>query len=97
MSTSRVAGQSTSSRAGGMSRAVFAERFARKVGMPPMHYLLEWRVALAKEILRSERPSLDEVAERVGYQSASAFSTAFTRVTGRSPRKFARSAGCARS
>ena len=61
-----------------------------------MHYLLEWRVAL-KEILRSERPSLDEVAERVGYQSASAFSTAFTRVTGRSPRKFARSAGCARS
>jgi AraC-like DNA-binding protein len=71
-------------------RRAFAERFARKGGMPPMHYLLEWRVALAKEILRSERPSLDEVAERVGYQSASAFSTAFTRVTGSSPRKFTR-------
>jgi AraC-like DNA-binding protein len=50
-------------------------------------------VALAKEILRSERPLRAEVAERVGYRSASAFSTAFTRVTGRSPREFARSAG----
>ena len=62
-------------RTAGMSRAVFAERFARKVGMPPMHYLLEWRVALAKEMLRGERPSLAEVAEKIGYQSASAFST----------------------
>src|SRR5215475_2732735 len=75
----------------GMSRAVFAERFARKVGMPPMQYLLEWRVALAKDMLRGERPSLAEVAERVGYQSASAFSTAFARLTGRSPSEFARS------
>jgi AraC-like DNA-binding protein len=74
-----------------MSRAVFAERFARKVGMPPMQYLLEWRVALAKDLLRGERPSLAEVAERVGYQSASAFSTAFARLTGRSPSEFARS------
>lgn len=78
-------------RAAGMSRAVFAERFARKVGMPPMQYLLEWRMALAKEMLRGERPLLAEVAERVGYQSASAFSTAFTRLTGRSPGEFARS------
>ena len=75
----------------GMSRAVFAERFARKVGMPPMQYLLEWRMALAKDMLRGERPSLAEVALRVGYQSASAFSTAFARLTGRSPSEFARS------
>jgi AraC-like DNA-binding protein len=78
-------------RTAGMSRAVFAERFARKVGMPPMRYLLEWRVALAKYMLRGEHPSLAEVAERVGYQSASAFSTAFTRLTGSSPSEFARS------
>lgn len=78
-------------RTAGMSRAVFAERFARKVGMPPMQYLLEWRVALAKDMLRKERLSLAEVAERVGYQSASAFSTAFSRLTGHSPSAFARS------
>lgn len=79
-------------RAAGMSRAVFAERFARKVGMPPMQYLLEWRMAIAKDLLRRERPVLAEVAERVGYQSASAFSAAFTRLTGRSPSEFARAA-----
>lgn len=77
-------------RSAGMSRAVFAERFARKIGMPPMQYLLEWRMALAKNMLRGERPSLAEVAERVGYQSASAFSTAFTRLTGRAPSEFSR-------
>jgi len=74
-----------------MSRAVFAERFARTVGMPPMQYLLEWRMAIAKDLLRSERPPLAQLAGRVGYQSASAFSTAFTRLTGCSPSAFARS------
>lgn len=74
-----------------MSRAVFAERFASTVGMPPMQYLLEWRMAHAKTLLRGERRALAEVAEKTGYQSASAFSTAFTRLTGRTPSEFARS------
>jgi AraC-like DNA-binding protein len=77
-------------RSAGMSRAVFAERFTRTVGIPPMQYLLEWRMALAQDILRRERPPLAEVAERVGYQSASAFSTAFTRLTGAPPSTLAR-------
>jgi AraC-like DNA-binding protein len=41
-------------------------------------------------MLRGERPSLAELADRVGYQSASAFTTAFTRVAGCSPREYAR-------
>lgn len=85
-------------RTAGMSRAVFAERFARKVGLPPMQYLLEWRIALAKDMLRRERAPLAEVAETIGYQSASAFSTAFTRFAGCTPSAFARSdAGARRS
>lgn len=76
-------------RRAGMSRAVFADRFHRTVGLPPMQYLLEWRMALAKNMLRYERPPLAEVAERVGYQSASAFSTAFSRLIGCAPSKFA--------
>jgi AraC-like DNA-binding protein len=79
-------------RSAGMSRAVFAERFNRKVGMPPMEYLLEWRIAIAKDLLCRERTPLTELAERIGYQSASAFSTAFTRCAGCSPSAFARSA-----
>jgi AraC-like DNA-binding protein len=74
-----------------MSRAVFAERFNRKVGMPPMEYLLEWRIAIAKDVLCREHTPLAELAARIGYQSASAFSTAFTRHAGCSPSTFARS------
>lgn len=78
-------------RLAGMSRAVFADRFHRAVGMPPMQYVLEWRIAIAKDLLRNERPPLAEVANRIGYQSASAFSTAFSRVHGCSPSEFAAS------
>lgn len=77
-------------RTAGMSRAVFAERFTRKVGIPPMQYLLEWRMAKAKELLTKEHPPLAEVAEKIGYQSASAFSTAFTKFNGCSPSEYAR-------
>lgn len=78
-------------RIAGMSRAVFAERFTRKVGMPPMQYLLEWRIAIAKDVLLRDRVPLAEIAEKIGYQSASAFSTAFARQVGCAPSAFARS------
>lgn len=79
-------------RVAAVSRAVFAQRFTRTMGLTPMQYLLEWRVALAKDLLRTERPSIAQVAQRVGYQSATAFTTAFTRVAGCSPTDFARAA-----
>jgi AraC-like DNA-binding protein len=56
-----------------------------------MQYLLEWRMTIAKDLLRQERPPLAQLAERVDYGSASAFSTAFNRLTGCSPRAFVRS------
>jgi AraC-like DNA-binding protein len=77
-------------RVAGMSRAAFAERFSSTVGLPPMQYLSEWRMAVAKDLLSGERPPLAELAERIGYQSASAFSTAFTRATGCAPSDYAR-------
>ncbi len=79
-------------RTAGMSRAVFAERFSRTVGMPPMQYLTEWRVVRAKELMLGGKPSLSAVAGQVGYGSASAFSAAFARVAGCSPAEFARRA-----
>nr|WP_307789341.1 SDR family NAD(P)-dependent oxidoreductase [Mycolicibacterium baixiangningiae] len=80
-------------RAAGVSRAVFAERFSRTMGMLPMQYLTQWRMALAKDMLRIEDVSMAEVARRTGYLSASAFTTAFTRMTGSSPSAFARASG----
>lgn len=72
-----------------MSRSAFFERFNREVGMAPMAYLLGWRMALAKDMLRRQE-GVAEVAERVGYGSASAFSTAFTRHVGVPPARFGR-------
>lgn len=73
-----------------LSRSVFFDRFARTVGVPPIEYLLGWRMALAKDLLRQQDISLAEVAERVGYSSASTFSTAFSRHVGQPPSRFAR-------
>jgi AraC-like DNA-binding protein len=65
-------------------------RFTRTVGLPPMEYLLAWRMAVAKDLFRREDLSLAKVAERVGYGSASTFSTAFSRHVGRAPGRYAR-------
>lgn len=77
-------------RQAGMSRSTFFERFVRTVGQPPMEYLLAWRIALAKRLLRAGGLALDEVARRVGYGSASTFSTAFSRHVGQPPGRFMR-------
>ena len=74
----------------GMSRSAFFDRFTRKVGLRPMEYLLGWRMALAKELLRRKTFALDEVARRVGYGSASTFSIAFSRHVGQPPGRYAR-------
>nr|ALV86503.1 transcription regulator AraC family [uncultured bacterium 20] len=73
-----------------LSRSAFFERFMRTVGLPPMDYLLAWRMAVARDLLRRTDLGLDEVAERVGYGSASTFSTAFSRHVGQPPGRYAR-------
>ena len=73
----------------GMSRAAFARRFAEAVGSAPVEYLLRWRMALAKDALLHGRGTLEEIALRIGYQSASAFSTAFSQKVGCPPSEYA--------
>jgi AraC-like DNA-binding protein len=72
----------------GMSRSAFAARFSRIVGLPPIDYLLHWRMAVAKDALRRGH-RLTAVALDCGYQSVSAFSVAFSRTVGRSPSRYA--------
>ncbi|MDF3831451.1 AraC family transcriptional regulator [Cupriavidus basilensis] len=73
-----------------LSRSAFFERFTCAVGLPPMEYLLAWRMAIAKDLLRKGDVGIATVAERVGYGSASAFSTAFSRYVGQPPSHYAR-------
>ncbi|VVE26428.1 AraC family transcriptional regulator [Pandoraea capi] len=75
--------------AASLSRSSFFERFSRAVGIAPMTYLLSWRMAIAKRLLRRNKASVATIAERVGYRSASAFSVAFTRHVGMPPSHYA--------
>ena len=76
----------------GLSRSAFFDRFARTLGFRPMEYLLAWRMAIARDLLRREELGIAEVAARVGYSSASTFSTAFSRHVGQPPSHYARAA-----
>jgi AraC-like DNA-binding protein len=76
-------------KAAALSRSAFFERFTRTVGLPPMEYLLTWRMAVAQDLLRRHGLGIAEVAERVGYASASTFSTAFSRRVGQPPGRYA--------
>jgi len=73
-----------------LSRSGFFERFSRTLGVAPMAYLLTWRMALAKQLLRRQGLTVAQVAEQTGYGSASAFTVAFTRHTGCSPARYSR-------
>jgi AraC-like DNA-binding protein len=74
----------------GMSRSSFAERFKETVGDSPMEYLTRWRMLLAGDRLENSKDSVAAIALSLGYESESAFSTAFKRVMGCSPRQYAR-------
>ena len=71
-----------------LSRSAFFERFMRTVGLPPMEYLLAWRMEVAKDLFRRQDVGIADVAERVGYGSASTFSTAFSRHVGQPPGRY---------
>jgi AraC-like DNA-binding protein len=75
----------------GMSRSAFASRFVQLVGIPPIEYLANWRMTLAKSALVSSELPMTDIAEMAGYQSVSAFSTAFKRETGYAPTLYMRS------
>jgi AraC-like DNA-binding protein len=74
----------------GMSRSHFAERFAAVLGRPPLAYLAEWRLHVARVLLRRGTLRVHEVARRVGYGSEAAFATAFRRAVGESPGTYRR-------
>jgi AraC-like DNA-binding protein len=71
-----------------MSRTTFAVRFKSVAGVPPLTYLLNWRMRLAQRALRDGAASMAAIAQTVGYTSESAFSNAFKRVTGMAPKRY---------
>jgi len=75
-----------------LSRSAFAERFTGLIGVPPMRYLLNWRMLLARQKLQDTRQSVAQIAFAVGYESEAAFSRAFHREVGQPPATWRRGA-----
>lgn len=69
----------------GMSRSAFAALFKQEVGETPADYLTQWRLSLAQAQLRGGQ-SIKQIADELGYASASALSRVFTQKVGLSPR-----------
>lgn len=77
----------------GLSRSALGERFVALVGMPPMQYLLRWRIALAASQLRQSDASVRKVATDAGYESEAAFIRAFKKEHGVPPSAWRRQTG----
>ena len=72
------------------SRSLFAERFTQLVGEPPLHYLKRLRLNAAAIRLCSTNDKLSAVAAVAGYESAAAFTKAFTKWLGKTPGEYRR-------
>ena len=72
----------------GASRSVFAERFTRFLGEPPLTYLARWRLQLAARLLQTTRKTVMQLALDVGYESEAAFNRAFKREFGLPPAQY---------
>lgn len=80
----------------GLSRSALHQRFLLFVGMPPMQYLLRWRMQIAAGLLRGGAAPVASIATDAGYESEAAFSRAFKRTVGVAPSVWRRGNGLAR-
>lgn len=70
----------------GMSRSAYSAEFSRLVGRPPLTYIRAWRLTLARVALTRGEATVAGIADRVGYTSPGAFSQAYRRTFGTSPK-----------
>ena len=69
----------------GFSRAYFSTLFAKQTGESPYGYLTKIRIEKAKEYLKNDAYSVEEIAYSVGFCSLQRFSEMFKKYTGLSP------------
>ena len=75
-----------------VSKYHFLRRFKLSTGMTPHQFVMERRIGRAKELIRSDRLDLTEVAYRSGFSDQAHFTRVFKKAVGMTPRAFRRSA-----
>lgn len=74
-----------------MSERTFHRRFRERVGLPPLTWLRDQRIAKAKELLENSQLSIEDIARRVGLGTATNLRVHFRRTTSVSPREHRKS------
>jgi len=72
----------------GYGKSRFCALFKERTGLPPLEWLIRYRIEKASEFLRQEQSSITEIAHRVGFDNPSFFTRIFRRRTGFSPNEF---------
>ncbi len=70
-----------------MSRSKFSDLFKRTVGQSPGDYVIDWRIIVAKSLLKQNKP-VALVANAVGYENGSALARVFRKKLGISPKQW---------
>lgn len=72
----------------GMSRTAFTTKFRKLSGYSVIEYIRVWRFGLAIERMVMSKEKISQIAFDLGYQSESAFSSAFKKSMGESPKNY---------
>lgn len=64
--------------------------FKIETGTNFMRYLLEYRIIVAKELMRDQAASVSDISVKVGYKDPCYFSRVFKSISGKSPSVFQR-------
>jgi AraC-like DNA-binding protein len=80
-----------------LSRSGLTERFTNVIGVPPMQYLIDWRMQLARSLLTGTQRSIADIAKRAGYDSAAGFRRRFKARQGAAPTQFRKRGAIARA
>lgn len=72
----------------GINRSYLSNIFKKKMGVSPQEYLLQYRLDKGSKLLLETRMSIQEVAQKIGYDNPLTFSKMFKSVYGVSPRNY---------
>jgi transcriptional regulator GlxA family with amidase domain len=84
-------------RLSGLAERTFMRRFRKAAGMSPIEYVHTLRLEQAKNLLETTQQTLEELAQRVGYEDATFFSRLFRRKVGLTPAQYRRRFGSLRN
>lgn len=72
----------------GINRSYLTNIFKKRMGVSPQEYLLQYRLNVGCQLLLTTNLSIQEVAQKIGYENPLTFSKMFKNAYGVSPRNY---------